>query len=66
MLWLEADFFSPDNHNNTLKNQKIDTQLPREHYYRTILPVEMACRRLSNRFPVKISTDPGRFLCNYI
>ena len=63
---LEADFRCPDNDGNIVRNQKIDTKLPREHYYRTTLPIELAGLRLKDRFPVQLSVDPGRFLCNYI
>jgi len=62
----QADFRCPDNQGNIARNQKIDTKLPREHYYRTLLPIELAFLRLKDAFPVKLSMDPGRFLCNYI
>jgi len=61
-----ADFRGPDNKGYQPREEKISKKYPLEHYFRTFYPVEEIHKRLANKHKVKISDDPGRYVCNYI
>ena len=61
-----ADFGGPDNRNYQPEKEKIQKSFPLEHYFKTTLPVEEICQNLDKKHKVKLSDDPGRYICNYI
>ena len=61
----EANFRIPDMLNFSPKQKKIKAAFPIEHYFRTIFPIEKL-EVMLKKYPVCLSTDPGRYLCNYI
>eukprot|EP01016_Furgasonia_blochmanni_P039794 TRINITY_DN4993_c0_g2_i11.p2 TRINITY_DN4993_c0_g2~~TRINITY_DN4993_c0_g2_i11.p2 ORF type:complete len:241 (-),score=60.56 TRINITY_DN4993_c0_g2_i11:218-940(-) len=63
-----ADFRIPDNRGWQPRGHKICSTLPLEHYFKTTLPAEGALGALPAEFKslVKLSTDPGRYICNYV
>eukprot|EP00808_Paulinella_micropora_P013545 g73463.t1 len=61
----EADFRVPDQRGWQPKKEKIDELAPKVYY--TTLPLPEICAQLRDEgFPVDISYDAGRFVCNWI
>jgi len=61
-----ADFRIPDVRNYQPSNLEINSNLPLEHYHRTMFPVKSLVEKLSTKHKVSVSNDPGRYICNYI
>eukprot|EP01103_Thecamoeba_quadrilineata_P012471 TRINITY_DN3220_c1_g1_i1.p1 TRINITY_DN3220_c1_g1~~TRINITY_DN3220_c1_g1_i1.p1 ORF type:complete len:161 (-),score=26.16 TRINITY_DN3220_c1_g1_i1:262-744(-) len=62
--WNEADFSCPDEREWQPIEQKIVTNSAQS--LKTDLPVTEIHASLSQKYNVALSTDPGRFLCNFI
>jgi pyroglutamyl-peptidase len=61
-----ADFSIPDEGGNQPTNQPIESELKLNHIRKTNIDVQNLCIELQNLgFPVIVSDDPGRFICNY-
>eukprot|EP00939_MAST-03C_sp_MAST-3C-sp1_P001199 g1199.t1 len=63
-----ADFRCPDVRGEILKNRAILSNRPSSSYIESDLALETLKRTLSKResFPVMVSVDAGRYLCNYL
>lgn len=62
-----ADFGGgPDVKGYCPENEKINGDLPLEHDFRTVLPIEAIHSALQAKHKVALSVDPGRYICNYM
>eukprot|EP01123_Difflugia_compressa_P005998 TRINITY_DN18136_c0_g1_i1.p1 TRINITY_DN18136_c0_g1~~TRINITY_DN18136_c0_g1_i1.p1 ORF type:complete len:228 (+),score=49.84 TRINITY_DN18136_c0_g1_i1:6-689(+) len=63
----EASFRVPDERGWTPMKQSVHPSITDiTHQLNTTLPIEELQRSTNNRLKTEVSTDPGRFLCNYI
>ena len=59
--------FTPENEYTPNKLTHIDQSKPHDDTVTTLLPIVELSKKLKEKHPfVKLSTDPGRYLCNYI
>jgi predicted metal-dependent HD superfamily phosphohydrolase len=63
--WNEAHFTCPDERGWEPQHQPIDPSRPSGSSLQTTLPISFLSLRLGEPFRPTITTDPGRFLCNW-
>uniref|UniRef100_A0A6U5ZUD9 Uncharacterized protein n=1 Tax=Guillardia theta TaxID=55529 RepID=A0A6U5ZUD9_GUITH len=67
VAWNEADFRCPDERGWQPSKQPIFSEDgPISQQMKSLLPIRRICSALRKNFRVKISCDPGRFVCNWI
>ncbi|KNC56029.1 pyrrolidone-carboxylate peptidase [Thecamonas trahens ATCC 50062] len=65
----EASFRVPDQDGAQLSDEPIDEVMPTESWLETLLPLERIAALMSDAHPdvpIEVSTDAGRYLCNYL
>lgn len=73
MCYNNASITSADNREFKCYKQLITKQHPLDYSYKSLLPLEQICKDLKGvhekneiSIPCNLSTDPGRYLCNYL